>query len=267
MEGREKIVNEFYAQYVEDDRLDRTRRGQMEYMTTMHYIHKYLKPGMKLAEIGAGTGRLSIDLAKEGFEMTSVEYTDANFAKLQKNAEGIENMTALQGDAVNLHQLKDNTFDATLLFGPMYHLYSEEDQLAALKEASRITKPDGKVFIAFISVYAIMYTNYLIEQCGDMKFGLEENYTKDYQVKHFPEQLFTGFDITEFEELVDKTSLKRIKTLATDGVIELVEIGGGSNFNLSDENFEAYKKYHLAMCEKRELLGSSNHLIVICNNQ
>ena len=112
-----------------------------------------------------------------------------------------------------------------------------------------------------------MYTNYLIEQCGDMKFGLEENYTKDYQVKHFPEQLFTGFDITEFEELVDKTSLKRIKTLATDGVIELVEIGGGSNFNLSDENFEAYKKYHLAMCEKRELLGSSNHLIVICNNQ
>lgn len=64
MEGREKIVNEFYAQYVEDDRLDRTRRGQMEYMTTMHYIHKYLKPGMKLAEIGAGTGRLSIDLAR-----------------------------------------------------------------------------------------------------------------------------------------------------------------------------------------------------------
>lgn len=266
MEGREKIVNEFYAQYVEDDRLDRTRRGQMEYMTTMHYIHKYLKPGMKLAEIGAGTGRLSIDLAKEGFEMTSVEYTDANFAKLQKNAEGIENMTALQGDAVNLHQLKDNTFDATLLFGPMYHLYSEEDQLAALREAARITKPDGKIFIAFISVYAIMYTNYLIDRCGDMRFGLEENYTEDFQVKHFPEQLFTGFDIADFEELVEKAGLKRLKTVATDGVIELVEIGN-ENFKLSDENFEAYKKYHLAMCEKRELLGSSNHLLVICDNQ
>jgi len=100
-----------------------------------------------------------------------------------------------------------------------------------------------------------------------MKHGMEMNYTDDYQVKHFPEQLFTGFDITEFEELVDKTPLKRIKTLATDGVIELVEIEGGDNFKLSDENFEVYKKYHLAMCEKRELLGCSNHLLVICDNQ
>ena len=266
MEGREKIVNEFYAQYVEDNRLDRTRRGQMEYMTTMHYIHQYLKPGMKVVEIGAGTGRLSLELTKEGYDVTAVEYTDANFEKLQKNAESFSNVRTVQGDAVNLHQLEDNTYDITLLFGPMYHLYSEEDQLAALKEASRITKPEGKVFIAFISVYAIMYTNYLIEQCGDMRFGLEENYTEDFKVKHFPEQLFTGFDITEFEELVDKTTLKRIKTLATDGVIELVEIGN-ENFKLSEENFEAYKKYHLAMCEKRELLGSSNHLLVICDNE
>ena len=267
MEGREKVVNEFYAQYVEDNRLDRTRRGQMEYFTTMHYIHQYLKPGMKVAEIGAGTGRLSIELAKEGFDMTSVEYTDANFAKLKKNAEGISNIKAIQGDAVNLQQLADNSFDATLLFGPMYHLYSEEDQLAALKEAARITKPGGKIFIAFISVYAIMYTNYLIEQCGDMQVGMKENYTEDYKVKHFPEQLFTGFDVAEFEELVDRTQLKRIKTIAADGVIELVEIGGGSNFNISDENFEVYKNYHLATCEKRELLGTSNHLLVICDNQ
>ena len=263
MKGREKVVNEFYAQYVEDDRLDRTRRGQMEYITTMHYIHKYLKPEMKLAEIGAGTGRVSLEFAREGYDVTSVEYSDANFAKLQKNAEGIENITAIQGDAINLHQLEDNTYDITLLFGPVYHLYSEEDQLAALNEAYRITKPGGKVFIAFISVYAIMYTNYLIERCGDMKFGMEENYTEDYKVKHFPEQIFTGFDVTEFEELVDKTQLKRIKTLATDGVIELVELGS-DDFNLSDENFEVYKNYHLAMCEKRELLGCSNHLLVIC---
>ena len=92
------------------------------------------------------------------------------------------------------------------------------------------------------------------------------NYTEDYRVKHFPEQIFTGFDITEFEELVDKTPLKRLKTLATDGIIELVEIGN-ENFKLSEENFEAYKNYHLAMCEKRELLGCSNHLLTICDNQ
>ena len=129
MEGREKIVNEFYAQYVEDNRLDRTRRGQMEYFTTMHYIHQYLKPGMKVVEIGAGTGRLSLDLAKEGYDVTAVEYTDANFEKLQKNAESFNDVTAIQGDAVNLHQLEDSAYDVTLLFGPMYHLHGDEREL------------------------------------------------------------------------------------------------------------------------------------------
>ena len=259
MEGREKIVNEFYAQYVEDTRLDRSRRGQMEYFTTMHYIHQYLKPGMKVVEIGAGTGRLSLDLAKEGYDVTAVEYTDANFEKLQKNAESFNNVTTIQGDAVNLHQLEDSTYDVTLLFGPMYHLYSEEDQLAALKEASRITKPDGKVFIAFISVYAIMYANYFY---GNWAEGQKEIFTDDYQVRHFKEQVFTGYDVTEFEQLFTEKPVEWITTAGVDGLIEPIE--KRADFDLSDDDFKAFATWYLTFAEKRELLGGTNHLLYIC---
>jgi hypothetical protein len=34
---------------------------------------------------------------------------------------------------------------------------------------------------------------------GNISAGLEENFEQDYKVKHFEEQLFTGYDIAEFE--------------------------------------------------------------------
>ena len=47
-----------YESYDEDGRL-RSKNGMVEYLTTMRYVEKYLKPGMRILEIGAGTGRYS----------------------------------------------------------------------------------------------------------------------------------------------------------------------------------------------------------------
>lgn len=42
----------------------------------------------------------------------------------------------------------DNTYDITLLLGPLYHLYSIADKRHALHEAIRVTKPGGVIFAA-----------------------------------------------------------------------------------------------------------------------
>ena len=57
MERLEALTN-YYTTHDEDSRL-LTRRGSVEFLTTVHYVEKYLKPGMKILEIGAGTGRYS----------------------------------------------------------------------------------------------------------------------------------------------------------------------------------------------------------------
>lgn len=59
---------------------------------------------------------------------------------------------------------------------------------------------------AFLSVYSIMYNNYLF---GSFREGIEENFDADFQVRHFTEQWFTGFDIKEFEELFSEKPVKR----------------------------------------------------------
>lgn len=262
MSKRIEIVSTFYDDIDEDSRLNRSRHGQLEYATTMEYIHRYIKSGEKVLEIGAGTGRYSIALAKEGYEVTAIELVEKNLEVLRKNSSGIKNMDSYQGDALNLSSFKDNQFDVTLLFGPLYHLYDKEDVNKAINEAIRVTKEDGIVLVAFLSVYAIMYSNYLN---GNLPAGIEENFDASYKVKHFEKQLFTGYDIVEFERLFEMHKVNYLTTVAVDSVLELAE--ERNDFEMSDEEFDLFFKLHLATCEKRELLGSSSHLLYICKKE
>lgn len=262
MSKRIEIVSSFYNVIDEDSRLNTSCQGQLEYVTTMNYIHRYAKPGAKILEIGAGTGRYSIALAKEGYKVTAIELVEKNLEVLRKYSSGIQNIVSYQGDALNLGRFEDNQFDVTLLFGPMYHLYDNEDVHKAIDEAIRVTKSDGIILVAFLSVYAIMNDNYLN---GTLAAGLEENFDDSYNVKHFEEQLFTGYDIVEFEQLFENYKVKHMTTVAVDGILELAE--GRADFKMSAEEFEQFVKYHLATCEKRELLGSSSHLLYICRKE
>ncbi len=260
--SRKEIVSSFYGQTDEDGRLQRSRHGQLEFCTTMSYIHRYAAGGSKVLEIGAGTGRYSAALAKEGMDVTAVELVESNLAVLRENAKGLENLRAFQGDATDLGRFSDDSFDVTLVLGPMYHLYEAEEVNRAIDEAVRVTKPGGVMLFAFISVYAIMYANYLY---GNWAFGQEENFTDDYRVRHFKEQLFTGYDVTEFEELFAGKPVEWITTAGTDGLLEPLE--ERSDFRIPDEDFDAFAAWYLAFAEKRELLGSTNHLLYICRKK
>jgi len=262
MSRRVEIVNSFYDRIDEDVRLNSSRQGQLEYATTMEYIHRYAKSGEKVLEIGAGTGRYSIALAKEGYEVKAIELVESNLEVLRKNSSGMKNIDSYQGDALHLDRFGENEFDITLLLGPMYHLYDKEHVHKAIEEAIRVTKRDGIILVAFLSVYAIMNNNYLN---GTFAAGMKENFDENYYVKHFEEQLFTGYDIAEFEQLFEPHKVQYLTTVAVDNILELAE--GRADFKMSEDEFELFKKYHLAVCEKRELLGSASHLLYVCRKE
>lgn len=259
MSTRKEIITGFYNQINEDERLRLTRHGQLEYFTTMNYIHRFASEHSRVLEIGAGTGRYSIALAKEGMDVTAVELVESNLAVLRENSKGIENIQSFQGDATNLDRFADNSFDVTLVLGPMYHLYDEAEVNKAIDEAVRVTKPGGAILFAFISIFAIMYANYFY---GNWAFGQRENFTPDYKVKHFKEQLFTGYDVTEFEQLFENKPVEWITTAGVDGLLEAIE--KREDFCIPDEDFDTFANWYLNFSEKRELLGCANHLLYIC---
>ena len=262
MSTREEIVSAFYGKYDEDGRLQRSRHGQLEYAVTMDYIHRFAAPGDSVLEVGAGTGRYSIALAKEGVDVTAVDLVESNLALLRESSKGLENLRAVKGDATDLSGFADQTFDVTLVLGPLYHLYEKEDVHKAIDEAIRVTKGNGVILFAFISVFGIMYANYFY---GRWAAGQEENFTEDYRVRHFKEQLFTGYDVVEFEELFDGKPVQWITTTGTDGLLEPIE--DRPDFEITDQDFTAFVDWYLAFSEKRELLGNTLHLLYICRKQ
>ena len=262
MDKRTQLLEGVYGDGREDTRLTRSRHGQLEFLTTMSYIGRQAPHPCQVLELGAGTGRYTIALAEKGHQVTAVELMDKNFELLQANTAPYPNVEAIQGDALDLRRWADDTFYLTLSMGPMYHLYGKGGVDRAIDEAIRVTRPNGILLFAFLSVHAILYDNYLQAEPHTFRAGLEENFDKDFHVRHFPEQVFTGYDVDEFEALFKNKPVAHLRTVATDGILELAE--DRSDFAMTDEDFRLFSAYHLLHCEKRELLGSSAHLLYIC---
>ena len=80
----------------------------------MRYIQKFLKPGAKILEIGAATGRYSITLAKMGYDVTAVDLTPKNVEVMKSKSKRLKNFNCMVGDALDLSMFEDKTFDMVL---------------------------------------------------------------------------------------------------------------------------------------------------------
>lgn len=274
------FMNELIAHYNkfnEDKRLTR-RHGQVEYITTMQYIHKYLEilqgenakdTTLQILDIGAGTGRYAVELAKEGHDVTAVEYVKYNLGRLKQNANVAKKdcqeagkeflLQAYQGDARKLKRFAEDTFDLTLLFGPMYHLYSFEDKLQALMEAKRVTKPDGYILVA-----------YLMNEYGVLTYGFKEGNAiaciedgrldDNFHCHSTEKDLYDYVRLEDMKELRDAAGLEHVQTISADGPADYMRRELNA---MSEEMFAKFIEYHLSTCERPELLGAGAHTVDI----
>lgn len=274
------FMNELIAHYNkfnEDKRLTR-RHGQVEYITTMQYIHKYIEAlqgenakdtTLRILDIGAGTGRYAVELAKEGHDVTAVEYVKYNLGRLKQNANVAKKecqeagkeflLQAYQGDARKLKRFAEDTFDLTLLFGPMYHLYSFEDKLQALMEAKRVTKPDGYILVA-----------YLMNEYGVLTYGFKEGNAiaciedgrldENFHCRSTEKELYDYVRLEDMKELRDAAGLEHVQTISADGPADYMRRELNA---MSEEMFAKFIEYHLSTCERPELLGAGAHTVDI----
>lgn len=250
-------LEKHYNKFNEDKRLTR-RHGQVEYITSMKYIHEYLKEieSPKILDIGAGTGRYSIALAEEGYDVTAVELVNYNLGILKSKKSTVK---AMQGNAMNLKKLDDESFDLTLLFGPMYHLYTHEDKLKALNEAKRVTKKGGIILVAYLmNEYSII--TYCFKQNHAKECIENGKLTNDFHCISEAEDLYEYVRLEDIDRLRIDAELERIKIISADGPADYMRPVLNS---MDDETFEMFVEYHLATCERPELLGAGAHTVDI----
>lgn len=250
-------VKEYYNEYDEESRFD-CRFNAIEYITTMRYIEKYLRPGMRVAEIGAGTGRYSLALADRGYAVDAVELVQHNIDVFKSKRKPHQNVTILQGDAVSL-PLANETYDITLLLGPMYHLFSREDALRALGEALRVTKRGGKVFAAYIMNDLTVY-DYLFVRGKIQEYKQKQYIDSDFHANPAPELIFQLYRTEDIDSLMAVFNVKRLHFVATDMISTLLR---DSINHMDKETFSDYLDFHFKICERRDMLGMTSHSLDI----
>ena len=103
-----------------------------------------IKKGDKVLDLGCGDGNTALPEARLGADVTGVDISGPLVAAAQRRAkqEGLANITIREGDATDLSELPDKTFDlAVSIFGAMF----APKPFEVAKEMVRVTRPGGKV--------------------------------------------------------------------------------------------------------------------------
>lgn len=254
-----EFLTQYYQNYDEQGRLG-TRYGHVEFLTTMTYIGKHLQPGMRVMEIGAGTGRYSHALAQRGYRVDAVELLEHNISQFQALTQPGENVTVTQGDARNLSAFADDTYDVTLLLGPLYHLYTEADKLQALREAVRVTRRGGTVFAAYCMADPTIVQHAFIK--GNIHSLIERGMidTDTFTARSEPCDLFELHRVEDILRLRSKLPVESIALVAADGYANHMREALAV---MPEDVYALYLQYHLATCERMELMGYSHHTLDI----
>jgi ubiquinone/menaquinone biosynthesis C-methylase UbiE len=99
---------------------------------------------LNVLDLGCGDGTTAIPSAKLGATVLGVDIASNLVAagNARVKAEGLSNITFQEGDATNLADLKDNTFDLVVsIFGAMF----APKPFDVAKEMVRVTKPGGRI--------------------------------------------------------------------------------------------------------------------------
>lgn len=255
----QEYVKKHYENYDEDGRL-LSKHGMVEYITTMKYIEKYLKPGMRILEIGAATGRYSHALARKGYHVDAVELVEHNIEIFRKNTKKGENVTITQGNAVDLSEFKNDTYDITLLLGPMYHLFNQEDKLKALSEAIRVTKKGGIIFAAYCMGDPCIINFGFVK--GEIFSLIEKSMinTETFDTCSNPGDIFELCRKEDIDELRSNFNVTQLHFVSADGLTEFL---CDTVDKMDNSIYEMYLKYHLTVCERQDLIGYSHHTLDI----
>ena len=255
----ESELKQLYENYDEDGRL-LTRAGNVEFTTTMHFIRRYLKPGARVLEVGAATGRYSHTLARMGYRVDAVELVRHNIDIFDRLTQPGEDVTIRQGDARDLGMFADDTFDLTLVLGPMYHLFDEDDRRQALREAVRVTKKGGIIFAAYCMLDASILCygfarNQLNELIREDRIDLQ-NFTQIHSRLDY----FCLDRKESIDALREGLGVTQLHFAAAEGYAKHME---AALAEMDEETYQLFLRYHLTTCERPDMVGISHHTIDI----
>ncbi len=256
MEIKNKSIEEFYGSIEENIRLKRKNSNKIEFLTTVEYLNKFLKPHSKILDACAGGGIYSFYFSDNGHQVYAGDLVEKNVEDIKKEQkEHLKLSDVFVGSILDLHRYDDETYDMVLNLGSYYHLIDKDKRKKSLEESLRVLKKGGIYAIAYVNRYSnvIKFREMFLE---DFEL-LQEYINKGYHSKN---EVFYCTTPKLIEDELLNFDLEIIHHIATDGMKFII---GDVINELDEDGFKKWMKFHLSSCEDRTILGSSEHGLII----
>lgn len=261
----ECIIN-YYKSYNEDERITASNARRIEFVITTSILDEYVKSQDRILEVGAGTGVYSFYYADKGNEVVATDLTPSNVEVINEKLAAKDkkvNIKAEVVDATDLSRYESESFDVVTCLGPIYHITEEAPRNKCIEESLRVLKKGGILAIAYINKHYILHnvmlkdTKYLnkdfidkILETGVIREGEKECFWTD--------AFFTT--PTDMELLLKNYDVDIVDHVGTDGMTSFFR---GDVDGMNDEEYSNWLYYALCSCRDRDILGMSNHGLLV----
>lgn len=257
-------VEDYYDQNSQHE-WERFDRHPTEFAVTQRALRDYLPAApARILDIGGGPGRYAIWLVQQGYTVTLLDLSKQNLAlATKKSAEaGVALEAVVHGNALDLSTFQDESYDAVLLMGPLYHLIKEEERRRAVLEARRVLKTGGRIFVAFVCRFAIIRYD-----AHALPMELVENprFT-DQMVQDGINDGQHGFTSAylahpnEIQPWMESFGLRTLQVIGVEGIVAGHEEGVNA---LAGPAWEYWADLNYRLGKDKTLHGASDHLLFI----
>jgi SAM-dependent methyltransferase len=165
-------IESHYGTGHERSRLFPGGSASLEYVRTLELLDRLLpRPPARLLDVGGGPGTYAAALARRGYGVHLVDAVPLHVEQARQAAgsDPAAGFTADLGDARSLPQ-PDQSQDAVILFGPLYHLTEAAHRQQALAGARRVLRPGGRLLAMAICRFASLLNGLYEGLLGDPDF-------------------------------------------------------------------------------------------------
>jgi SAM-dependent methyltransferase len=261
-------IREMYnANWEKED--DRLLRHQLEHDITWRYLEKYLPPpGAKALEIGAATGRYTMELARRGYDVLAIDIAADLVARAKARIDDLGLGSRVEfrvGDIRTCGDIPESSFDAALVMGPLYHLVLKEERELVLKRVFKFLKPSGVVFSSWISRFGIFGDN--IKKMPDLVLQKEAVVSVlergcDPEWHRCRKDRFRGY-YAKAEEIVPIHKEAGFRTIGVAGVEPAISADDASYNCLEGERRQLWLDLLFKLSAEPSMIASSRHMLYV----
>jgi ubiquinone/menaquinone biosynthesis C-methylase UbiE len=118
-------------------------------------VERYLKPGARVLDVGCGTGRVALALAKLGYRTAGIDLAPGMVETARANAAALGLDVPFTQAAAEALPFEENSFDAAIFACNGIGHLTPEGKEHALGEMVRVTRPGGAILLSLRTPYAL----------------------------------------------------------------------------------------------------------------